>query len=404
MLPMKINQFKFIVFTLIGVKFILGGFSIWSKEFLEIFKTVSSAKIVPYIFLDLIYKLWLNLPISHSNEEAWFKGLYFSSKIDLYLLSFMLKLPFLIADFLCSILIYKIVTYTTNKENGKIALFIWLINPYVTLVTEMMGAIDIFPVLFTLLSVFSFLKRKNILSASFLTIAISLKLYPIIAVPIFLMFLTRSSKKDVFLFIASSIIGVIVYFYWIIDKLSMDFLASFVFDNPFTFLPSDIMILFRPSHKVGLSIALGVTYLFLIHQYWIPKENKDVTNALLSFSLIYFAFLNWLPQYLLLPLSLITINVVSNKLNLKYLFSIMLTGFLIALITLNVSFAYHNSVFFIQNEKIGEQFFSLMEYIGRNIGVKLVIEPILRALFICICAFYSIKLLVRHSCLKWKSV
>ncbi|MEM3606796.1 MAG: hypothetical protein QXE30_04030 [Candidatus Bathyarchaeia archaeon] len=402
--PIKINQLKIVIFILIGVKFILGGFSIWSKEFLEVFKTVTSVKIIPYIFLDLIYKLWLNLPISHSNEDTWLKGLYFSSKIDLYLLSFMLKIPFLLADFLCGILIYKIVAYMVNEKNGIIALFIWLINPYVTLITEMMGAIDVFPVLFVLLSVFYLLKKKNALSFLFLTIAISLKLYPIIIAPILLMFLTKPNKKDTFLLIVSSILGVTIYFHWIVNKLSMDFLSSLAFYTPFTFLPSDIMILFKYSHRVGLSIALGLTCLFLIHQYWLPKESKDLINALLSFSLIYFAFLDWFPRYLLLLLSLTTINAVINKLNLKYLFFISFIAFLIALITFNVNFAYHNSIFFIQNEKLGKQFYSLIEYIGYNIGVKFVIEPILRALFIIICVFYSIKLLIKGFSFKVKSI
>ena len=387
------TQLKAIASILILVKLILGCFSIWSEEFLWLNKV--SIKIIPYSFLNSIYSLWFKLPVPHLSAANWLSGSQFSPTLDLYVLVFMLKLPFLIADVLCGYLIYKIVNHI-DKERSMIALLIWLANPYVTLITEMMGAVDIFPILFMLISIFFFLKEKNILSILFITIAISLKLYPILIVPIFLIFLTKFSiKKHIiyaFLFIVSSILGVIIYYYWIVSKLDMDFLSSLAFYTPLTFLPSEYMILFKSSHRVGLSVTLGLVSLFLIYKYWMPKRREEIVDASLSFFLIYFAFLNWAPQYLLLLIPLMSINVSFDKLKFRYFLSILLMAFIITLITLNEAFAYHNSIFFIQSEKFSEYFSEVMKNIKYDLGIKIVIEPIARALFMIICVFYSIKL------------
>jgi len=115
-----------------------------------------------------------NIPLQLNPGSEWgvsyVPGLLFNTVI---------KIPFLISDFLVALLLYKIVKeLTENQGLAEKASLIWFLNPYLIWISSGWGMFDTIPTLFTVASFF-FLIRKNFYSSSIcLALAVASKLYP----------------------------------------------------------------------------------------------------------------------------------------------------------------------------------------------------------------------------------
>jgi len=116
---------------------------------------------------------------------------------NIYALVAMIKLPVIIADLAIGLLIYRfILKHTQNLESARRGLSLWLFNPLVVFVSSIYGMFDSLPTLFTLLSISYFTEDRYDLSAVCLAIGIAFKTYPIITVPLLLMFLSNMGMKS----------------------------------------------------------------------------------------------------------------------------------------------------------------------------------------------------------------
>ncbi|MEM3522885.1 MAG: hypothetical protein QXD78_07600, partial [Candidatus Bathyarchaeia archaeon] len=141
----------------------------WHKEGLAYYGPYTLSVYI----ISLFHKLWMLIPINPKPFYAMLSSKeLFQFSLKALLATFMLKLPLLILDILTGVFIYAIVFYLRNsKPLALSALMLWLLNPYVTIVVEMDGTMDIISVCLLSISVFLFLKNKQILSAMFLSIA-----------------------------------------------------------------------------------------------------------------------------------------------------------------------------------------------------------------------------------------
>ena len=115
--------------------------------------------------------------------------------VNLPLLDFIIKTPIIIADILIAILLYKMIKSRSNESNARYAYWAWLLNPFVICISALWGMFDPIPILFVLLSLHYFLNKKYGKSALLLGVAISLKMYAILLVPIFAFVIFKRNKK-----------------------------------------------------------------------------------------------------------------------------------------------------------------------------------------------------------------
>jgi len=389
---------SFLFLIPISLKAIVSIYAFQSNEFMRIFESsttrffVGKNQAIPWLYFNhLIYEFWKWI----INANGLSISLGFQNSFEINLLIFLLKLPILIADLLCAILIY-FLTKNFLSDKAFLALALWLWNPYITLTAEMLGSNDLIAITFMLFSLFFFMKKRILLSSIFLALGIAFRLFPILLIPVYSIFLIKNKKlKGLIALILISVLGLSLYIYWI-SLSGIDFLYSLIEYNPLT--QDFSQITFKPyASTIGLSIAFSIVYCFILYEYW-KLRIESLLEAILGFLLVFFSFFNWYPQYLLwvLPFLSIDFSLKNDKKFYSILFiSWILTAFLFQLIVFD--FGFEKGIFFIPfyNEfmKSLSRVFLLM---NKNLIMKAIIAPILRACFTGISLIYCIKLILKN--------
>lgn len=116
-------------------------------------------------------------------------------QLNLPLLDFIIKTPIIIADILIAITLYKMIKTLSNSDNARYAFWAWLLNPFTIFISALWGMFDPIPILFVLLALHYLLNKKYGKSALLLGVAISLKLYAILLVPVFALAIFKENKR-----------------------------------------------------------------------------------------------------------------------------------------------------------------------------------------------------------------
>ncbi len=154
----------------------------------------------------------------------------------------LIKLPVILADLAVGVVIYRFILHRTEDPTGaRRGLSLWLFNPLVIYVSSIYGMFDSLPALFTLLSVCSFVDERYDLSAVCLAVGIAFKTYPVITVPLFLMFLVNMGRK-------SQVVRYVEVLILVLSSLSLPFL---VWDSR-SYVCNVICHLWRPIHGFTL--------------------------------------------------------------------------------------------------------------------------------------------------------
>jgi|YelNatPaOPRAMG01_1025707.scaffolds.fasta_scaffold06533_7 hypothetical protein len=401
---MKLLEKKaFLILIALALKVFLASLTAWSYEFIYLVKASSlkfeEAKLsfAPWIQLEnKLYRFWLFLPIEHSKLDGWLIHLeVFPTSFEGFLLIFLFKFPILILDVLCAILIYKIAK-VFDESKALTALMAWLLNPYVILTAEMIGSNDLALIFLVLLSIWLILKGKNFLGCFSLMLGIAFKLYSILAAPILAIYMFKKGlKKELIALTLSVAFGVFLYSFWL-EKAGLNFAYTLLNYSPLTFQVSE-MFLSQYTARVGLSVASAIAYAFLIFNYWRINEDKAlVTKGFLGLLLVYFAFFNWWPQYLLILASFLALDYAKNK---KYFYAILILAFFIELVYFE--FATEQTFFFIYNyaDWMHKASLALIKF-KSNIASEIVLGPLLRSIYAVLSLIYALKILFNFSLIK----
>lgn len=194
-----------------------------------------------------------------------------------FLFDFITKLPLLLSDVFATILLYKIVTsLTNNKSLGEKASFLWFFNPFLIWVSAVWGMWDTIAALFSLACFYFLLKRKFVFSSICLSIAVLLKVYPLLFLVPIGIFLYKSSFKEArmknslkffSIFFAATFLLIIPYLGNVTSVIS-----GILAPNPVTSGST--------TNPVSNPIAYGLTYwsVFLV----IRLTNFQITSSLVS--------------------------------------------------------------------------------------------------------------------------
>jgi hypothetical protein len=381
----------------LAVKGFISSISIWGFDFLYTVKAILYPHPLPasktyWVYINqLLYRLWLRLPIEHTDLTSWMGLKVFPLTWDFCLLTFMLKLPILLLDAVCGLLVYGIALTGSDESTARRSLYLWIWNPYVTLTAEMMGTNDLFPTALTLLTVLLVIRREWVKSSLSAFASVASKFYPLLIIPVLAIHVREARRAAVIL--VSSSAGVVAYFYWVWRSLGSNFHLTLLEYSPLTYHVSELLISPRSDLNIGLATFSSILFLYLIYRFW---NSGETVNAILTFLLAYFAFANWWPQYLLMIMPFMALKAGCNKRWLLYSSTITITAFFISLLSFNLSGEIH--LFYITNYYGWmREASAVLQRLSTDVVAKLVLQPVLRSIYACLSIYYAAKLLVENS-------
>ncbi|MEM3522886.1 MAG: hypothetical protein QW589_07325 [Candidatus Bathyarchaeia archaeon] len=411
-MSLKKKNYFFKAFCLIVALFLklfLSAYSVWSYEFISIVNastiefSYKKAFHSLWIYLfNTIYNFWLLLPINHPDLKPWLINFEeFPNFFESYLLILLFKAPIIFFDFLCGLLIYSLTKKLSNERKAILAMSFWIFNPYLTLTIEMSGTLEVIPLAFMLFSFLMLMNKKIVKSFLALASGIALKLLPVLAFPVYAILIAKlkleSIKKRILSLILAIVTGIILYaipFYF----SKKDFLSSLLEYTPQTFYISEVLIR-PPVFTIGLSSFFSCFFLLVLLEYWDWKNGFSINQALeaiIGYFIIFLAFFNWYPSYLLLAIPFLAIDFALNKPRRIYVILWFLFAFLFSLIAFD--YTPSNSLFFISSHgEFASLLLILLKWIKEDKLMNLIGMPFFRSAFTGVSIFYALIIILENS-------
>lgn len=89
------------------------------------------------------------------------------------------KLPLIIADYLCAVLLYRFVRKIKDVDSGRRVFILWFLNPFVIFVSSIYGNYDVLAVFLTLLALYAMYSRRYLSAGIAVGLGVAFKLYPL---------------------------------------------------------------------------------------------------------------------------------------------------------------------------------------------------------------------------------
>lgn len=284
--------------TVVSNRISLGDFNIY--------KPVLSTKPIgpPFMFYFDSFLFYITKKIFNINFVNDSTLLYGSLN---YLQNFLVKFRYLII-FLISYPLVKKIAFLFDKKNAKLITNIWITSPVLFCLTFTQGNNDLYPVLFTLISIFFVLKKQNLPAIIFIALAACLKNYALFLIfPLSLILAEKKFKKTLlYVFVSMTIYSLSIFPY--LNEFSHFLQAggegSSIFNN--TFLGIPFFWLFYII--INLYLLFGVNEKQIINN----KINIFIRYSFLILSL-FFITNNFLPQWFLWVLPFFVLIVYKNE-------------------------------------------------------------------------------------------
>lgn len=347
----------------------------------------------PYgAFLAVTVMFWQLLPISHPALTSVWTVDYFKPSAELYLLVFLTKLPSLILDILTGFVLYCIAKGVgRGPPTARLAFYVWYLNPYVFLVNEMWAAVDLLPALLTLLAVAMVTDQKHLPQAGIaLFAAIAAKLLPVILVPTAM---TLGNRRATILFAVSGIIGVLAYFGWMVYaglNPWLQLLMHTIYTQHF-----DEFTLITPLYgTLGLA-SFFITIAYVLMAWKWPRSHNGMFDASLTVLLLFLGFSRGFPQYVLLLIPFLTLDLAVEHRNPWYMVVLLSSAFLMNSIGFYAYFTANGNAFFFvpASTSLLKSFVTGYTNLARDNLMNLLTIPIAQALFTSTCIAYALRLI-----------
>ncbi|MBA7632975.1 hypothetical protein ES703_40531 [subsurface metagenome] len=197
---------------------------------------------------------------------------------NIYRTLFFLKVPYLLFDLACALLLLRIFK---DQKKGLRAFKFWMINPVAIFTLYIFGRFEVIPVFFILLSLYYVKKGKNILAALVLGISIATKFYSLIfLLPFVFIAGDKIGERLKLLFLSlipllvmqipnmlsrvQSEVGALAGSSFIDYLLAMRFKFPYIHDTVFIFIVGYTLVLLYMYYNSKFSFASLWKYMFVI--------------------------------------------------------------------------------------------------------------------------------------------
>jgi hypothetical protein len=184
-------------------------------------------------------------------------------------------------------------------------------NPYTLFAAELLAVPDVLVALLTLISMLCLLRQKPVLSAILLFCAIGLKLYPIILLPVLLIYVHKYFAEKLRYELCVTIcglLGVVAYLGWVLQGAPLT-VSDFINYTPVS-QPLSVLGVF--SSSIPLSVAMAALAVLYFLALYFAKDSSSsglIVHLITVVLLTYFVFSAFYPQYFIWGLPFMTLDV-----------------------------------------------------------------------------------------------
>jgi len=150
----------------------------------------------PVIYVLYNTHRYVNAWMFSPNFQGWLNDssfLHLENNPSMFRDLFVMKLPILLFDFLAAMLLIALAPIGRKR----LAAALWLLNPFSIYAIYFFGQFDIIAAFFVLLSIYLWRKNKLTFAYGILGLAAAVKVFPLLLLPIFLIYDGRSILKKI---------------------------------------------------------------------------------------------------------------------------------------------------------------------------------------------------------------
>jgi hypothetical protein len=265
---------------------------------------------------------------------------FFGNNIEIWRLT--IKLPMILAQFALSFAIWKFAKKRFDPKTAQNILLFSLTSSFFIYIGAMWGQINIISALLTFLAFYAVLNKRLTISAVLLGLAVTLKIYPLIALPAFLLFVLKNRNwKEAAKFILYTCAVPIVFTFsvfvaygWnILYFLKTIFYWAPIYDVTPLQLQGGCMNIWSFLSLYGLDISrvwilrfIWIPILGAAAVYWLKKRtmnDADLSLALISFYILFMISYSWVTEQTFLdPLPFIFLQILAYRPKRAYFYAL----------------------------------------------------------------------------------
>ncbi len=244
-------------------------------------------------------------------QNTWTSWIAFNSNNYVFTILSLFKIPYLVCDIICMFLILRLA-YDKEPDKKLLVFKYWIFNPLLIFVSYIFSRHDIIAILVTLIALLLAKKERKYWAIVILGIAVVLRFFPILLLPLFIFYLVKS-KKDYLILTLIGLSGLLSLEFLTYFFLKRSLIFSLLNTEHFDFLLFPKFDLLPGSHS-GIFIFLAV-YTFIILSFQNLK-NKSFDLLLSYGAIIYLAYVGicyFHPQYALWTIPFLAIFFIRKK-------------------------------------------------------------------------------------------
>ena len=230
-------------------------------------------------------------------KDTWISWINFNSSYNIFTILTLFKILYLIFDIVCMFLILRF-SFDDEPENKLRVFKFWIFNPVAIFVLYIFARHDIIGVFTTLVALLLAKKDRKYWAIIILSLGIVLRFFPILILPVLVIYLVRTKKDYILLPLAgvSGLAAVEILFHFYFGK---SVILPLLNTQHFEYLLTPKLDLVAGSH--GSIFIFIAVYIFIILSFiHIKKKSFDI--FLNYCAIIYLAFLGicfFHPQYMI---------------------------------------------------------------------------------------------------------
>jgi len=242
-------------------------------------------------------------------KDTWMSWISFNSTYNVFTILTLFKILYLVFDIACMFIILRL-SFDSEPEKRLQVFKFWIFNPVVIFVLYVFARHDVIGIFVTLVALLLAKKQRKYWAIVVLALAIALRFFPIMILPLFIFYLART-KKDYAILAVIGVSGLIAlelfsYFYY-----GRSLLFTLLNAQQFSYILSSRLELIIHD-TIFIFVAV---YVVIILSYF-HTGNKNFDLLLNYGAIIYLAYISlcyFHPQYFLWAVPFLVIIFVRNR-------------------------------------------------------------------------------------------
>jgi uncharacterized membrane protein len=265
---------------------------------------------------------------------------FFGNNVEIW--RFTIKLPMIVAQFALSFVVWKFAQKRFNPKTALKVFLFTLTSTFVIYISVLWGQINILSALLTFLAFYSVVSKRFTVGGLLLGLAVTLKIYPLIALPAFLIYIQKNRNwKEAGKFTLYTCAVPIVftlsvfaaYGWGIVYFFKTIFYWAPIYDVNPTQLQGGCMNLWSFAGLLGVDISkiailrfLWIPVLVAVAVYWFRKRGMteaELGLSLISFYLLFMVTYSWVTEQTFLdPMPFILLQILAYRPKRVYLYAL----------------------------------------------------------------------------------